>query len=280
MVNKTQQYILDIYKQVAKICERHRLRYFAIGGTCIGAVRHHGFIPWDDDMDIAMPIEDFNMFREIIKTELPSYLTVMDPGVAKHDYLEYLKVMDARTMMTEPTFLRWPDTYEGVWLDIMPLGGIPNSGINRKKYLRKLKRYTRFNYKLRTDINMQKSLTGKLFGSVVHLFRPFIDYQYFWKRWLKHVSQYSFSDSQYTGYIWSKRVDKLIFSTEWFGDYVEMPFEDTTIRMPVGWDAMLTQMFGDYMELPPTEKQQSNHEIDEGIVDFTTSYQAYQSKNK
>ncbi|MBQ3376643.1 MAG: LicD family protein, partial [Synergistaceae bacterium] len=72
---------LDIFKAFKAICEKHNLRYFAIGGTCIGAVRHHGFIPWDDDMDVAMPYEDYVKFFEVAPSELPEKYKFIHPTV-------------------------------------------------------------------------------------------------------------------------------------------------------------------------------------------------------
>ncbi|MBR1604027.1 MAG: LicD family protein [Synergistaceae bacterium] len=77
-VRKIQLAELDIFKAFKAICDRHNLRYFAIGGTCIGAIRHKGFVPWDDDMDVAMPYEDYKKFFEIAKTELPEHLVARD----------------------------------------------------------------------------------------------------------------------------------------------------------------------------------------------------------
>ena len=77
-MNEIQQKILEIFIEIDKICVKHDLRYYAIGGTCLGAVRHQGFIPWDDDLDIAMPDKDFELFMDIAPKELPDNLKLIN----------------------------------------------------------------------------------------------------------------------------------------------------------------------------------------------------------
>ena len=84
MMNELQKKILDIFKAVSKICKEHGITYYAIGGTAIGAVRHQGFIPWDDDLDIAIPIEQYDQFIAIARRELPEGLIVMTPADIEH----------------------------------------------------------------------------------------------------------------------------------------------------------------------------------------------------
>ena len=91
---------LEILKVFQDICRRHGLRYFAIGGTCLGAVRHKGFIPWDDDIDVAMPYEDYLEFQRIAETDLPESYGILNPHTTKHcrfDY--YIKLHDKTTSL-------------------------------------------------------------------------------------------------------------------------------------------------------------------------------------
>ena len=92
-MNDLQKKILDIFKAVAKICKDHDITYYAIGGTAIGAVRHQGFIPWDDDLDIAIPIEQYDRFIEIARRELPEGLTVMTPVDIEHYRFGHRRIM-------------------------------------------------------------------------------------------------------------------------------------------------------------------------------------------
>ena len=142
--------ILNIYKEVKQILDRHGLRYFAIGGTCIGAVRHGGFIPWDDDLDIALPDVDFKRFLEIAEQELPSNLKLMRSS-DRPPLRRRLKrrCLTATPPLSRASKRRYPDEFKGVFIDIFPLGGTPEDEKQRDKFCKKLVMYKRFNEKRR-----------------------------------------------------------------------------------------------------------------------------------
>ena len=98
-----QKRILDIFREVRDILDRNGITYFAIGGTCIGAVRHGGFIPWDDDLDIAVPIEQFGRMLDLLKAELPPHLELYTGAERKHYRYIFVKVTDNRTTFIEKT---------------------------------------------------------------------------------------------------------------------------------------------------------------------------------
>ena len=85
---------LAVLKEIIKICKNHNLRYFAIGGTCIGAVRHNGFIPWDDDIDIAMPRDDYEKLRNEFYTELPDHMVKLDYDNSRSYNFQFFKIHD------------------------------------------------------------------------------------------------------------------------------------------------------------------------------------------
>ncbi len=275
-MSEIQQRILAIFKEVTAICERNGLRYFAIGGTCLGAVRHQGFIPWDDDLDIAVPLDELPRLLETLSRELPDWLEVSTPREARHNPHFFIKVMDTRTMMTEDEFLPWKDTYEGVWVDIMPMSGAPAEGPEREDFIRQIRRYRRLSRLIKKPISAQETTRAKLHALAVSPLR-LLPGDYVWNRWRKFLSRYPFDTSPCVGYVWQHRVAELIFPQEWYADFVYLPFEDTQIRCPVGNREFLTQMFGDYMEYPPEEMRNSGHHFAEGAIDFAHSYKEYQS---
>lgn len=112
----------------------------------------------------------------------------------------------------------------------------------------------------------------------VQLTRLVVSYNYYSTKWFDKIKEYPLDKSEFTGDVWSDRLEKLIFPAKWFEDYVEMKFEDTTVRLPIGWEKMLQQMFDEYMELPPKEEQISHHEFSSGLVDFSRSYKKYQQE--
>ena len=100
-MNSLQNEILNIFKSIKEIFERNGIDYFAIGGTCIGAVRHNGFIPWDDDLDIAVPIEQFDNMLNVLKKELPSELALYTCHNRKHYRYIFVKVINTKTTFIE-----------------------------------------------------------------------------------------------------------------------------------------------------------------------------------
>ncbi len=275
-MTEIQQRILNIFKEVSAVCDRNGIRYFAIGGSCLGAVRHKGFIPWDDDLDIAVPLDEFPRLLETLRRELPEWLDVSTPREAKHNPHFFIKVMDNRTMMTEDEFIRWKDTYEGVWLDIMPMSGAPAPGAERDEFVKKIRRYRRLSRLIKFGMSEQETARAKLHWLVVSPLR-LLPGDYVWNRWKKYLSNFPFDSSPYVGYVWQRRVAELIFDQKWYADSVSLPFEDTQIRCPAGYREFLTQMFGDYMEYPPEDKRNSGHHFEKGAIDLEHSYRDYQS---
>lgn len=268
-----QKIILNIFKEVKKVCDNNSIKYFAIGGTCLGAVRHKGFIPWDDDLDIAIPIEDYIRFIDAARRELPDYLTVYTPADARHNSLFFIKVMDKRTTLTESAYVRWPDSYEGVWVDIMPLGGLPKGKFQTKIFLK----YNGIIKRLSFKVKSAEQTESRLFGKLLYKCGPWANPSFFWDMFLKSLNKHPLSRSETTGYLWSESSRKLFFPSEWFGEGTLTEFEDTNMTCPIEYNNFLTKMFGNFMEYPPEDKRNSGHEFANGIIDLSHSYIDYQS---
>lgn len=273
-MNDIQKKILDIYKEIAIICENNNIRYYALGGTCIGAVRHKGFIPWDDDLDLAIPIEDYEKFINIAKASLPEYLSLVTPYDSKHNPLFFIKITDIRTTMIETVFINYPDMYGGVWVDIFPLAGIPDKGKERDKFYKKGIWLERLNKKTSNHFKVEKSKKGQLIWFVLSPLR-ILPAGFWWKIWCKELKKHPIKDSNYTGHVWESKMVQLTFPVDYFSDFLEMPFEDTVMKCPSGYDKYLSQFFGDYMKLPPVEQQNSGHDFTGGIIDLEHSYKDY-----
>lgn len=263
-----QKVILSIFKEVAKVCDNHNVPYYAIGGTCIGAVRHKGFIPWDDDLDIAIPIEHFEEFVGIARKELPSHLYVYTSDDVKHYHYVWMKVCDKRTTFIEKSEYKLKDAYKGIFIDVMPISGLPSQQNGRAEFIRKIKLYEKLNDRLRFSncFLTIKSFIGRLPFRILSKILP---YNYFSKKYLNYLKSYPFRDSSYTGYVWySQWIERLIFPTSFFGEGVKLNFEDTLINCPSKYHKYLTQQFGDYM-IPPSINEQ---EIHAGLIDINKPY--------
>lgn len=276
-MNRVQSKILSIYKCIKLICDKHKIRFFAIGGTSIGAERHNGFIPWDDDLDIAMPNKDFERFIKICEKELPSNLNIFLPKQSKHSQCYWAKIHDINTAFLEKNTYKWDDYKYGVFVDIMPMYGVPNG----KEFLKYKK--TVHLYRLLSTLrrNSLSQLTGKAKFLAV-LFKPFglfFKPNYWFDKLERYQAKYDFDECDKVGYTWwYKLSENTIFERKWFNSYYELPFEDTSIRCCEGNKYCLTRQFGDFMKLPPIESRTSNHDV--LVIDLDNSYMKYNKKGE
>lgn len=278
-VRKIQEATMGIYKEIKSICDENDIRFFAIGGTAIGTVRHSGFIPWDDDIDIAIPRDDYERFRDIATRLLPSHLELSDFSDDDFGSGMLCKVSDIRT-----TAMSRGDVsqriYQGLSVDIMPLDGAPNSSLGHRWYMKKISWLIAMKkaiYMSRSGIGIRRLHLRLVSAAVVRLF----GHDWVVGRYLRLVKKYPFDSSRYLARTWlagtHDGMQHLIrYSKEDFSSYIEMPFEDTSMRMPSGYDSYLSALYPNYMTIPPVEKQLPSHS--DGIVDFNHSYRYYRAK--
>lgn len=285
-IKKIQNEILRIFKEYKKVCEKHNLRYFAIGGTCIGAVRHKGFIPWDDDLDVAMPYEDYKEFIDVASTEICSGLELYKPEDHKPYIYNFIKLHNVNTTLIEQNCTRFPDRYTGIYIDIMPIYGLPKGAKLQKQYQNKCDSCLRANRTIRLPFSYGNSFLSKMFW-IEHLpitiTKP---YSYYTDKLERIFADFEFDESDKILFGWRRKPSwrypnityKNMFNYRDFASAVQMQFEDTVINVPVGYDAYLKADFGNYMELPPIEKRTPQHPVD--LLDFEKPFRVYQNAYK
>ena len=268
-MNEVQERELNVLKEVIKICDRYHLTYYAIGGTCLGAVRHKGFIPWDDDIDIGMPRPDYEFFRTRLYRELPEWIHKLDCDTTSHHAFLFTKVHDSRTTFIENYAAGMTERYTGAFVDIMPVDGFPEDEKEQERILRKQKRRARLNIRIRptrTAASFSDRIKNLVKSGIRCALRVFFSCTDFSDRILNEGLKTDYYGAPYCLFTW--RCDKrypdnkrYFFSREWFAETVDMPFEDITIKIPCGYDSYLKRDYGEYSALPPKEKQVSIHDV-------------------
>lgn len=240
---------LDILKVVRDYCKDNSLAYSLGGGTLLGAVRHKGYIPWDDDIDIMMPREHYDYFIKHFKSEgLDLYCHETD----KNCFIPFLKVRACNTVLYEAAVRQ----VERVNIDIFPIDGLPHGEKEKQKYivkLRKLKRLLRLKH---NNISHIQSVKGKLFSFVAR----FIPNMHIHRRVDKLVRSYPYASSQEVGAMLGAYDEKEVHTKDVFARYVTLPFEGEAFSVIKDYDTYLTQHYGDYMT-PPAKAQQLNHAV-------------------
>ena len=257
--------ISDVFYAFIKICEDNDLRYFCNGGTAIGAIRHHGIIPWDDDIDVMMPRPDYNKFIDICeKTDIGNY-EIITPGNNEYYYCSYAKFCNSTSTLLETEYFR---CILGMFVDIFPLDGVPREEKELINSFQKYQKYRKIFY------NSCKFYSFSNFLGVLCDFKLKqalgIVYRHFFRKSIrakalremnKISSKYEYGNSdkvvEYDTYSGLKG----IMDKSWFDSYTLMDFEGYNVRMPSSYDVYLKHFFGDYMSYPPIDQQCSHHYV-------------------
>ncbi len=252
---------LDILKYIKKVCMENNITYFLGYGTLLGAVRHKGFIPWDDDIDILMPRKDYNKFIEVMEKKDDSKYKIFTPK-QKDYYLTLSKVVDTRTTLKELDVN--PISNLGVFVDIFPLDGLPIEEEKLKEHVQSLfkldeqiRLYLKFAYKgARIWYNKVLKFILAIPMFIATLIFPWKKYQL---QILEKMEKYDYDKSSKVGFIITQCKEKEILDKKIFEKAVMLPFEDDEFPAPIGYIEYLECLYGDYMTPPPLVDRVSPH---------------------
>lgn len=261
-MQETQKVSLEILRTVAEICEAQSLRYSLIYGTLIGAIRHHDYIPWDDDVDIMMPRPDYEKFLSYLEAHMGEY-----PN---------LKVFNTRTCPAYPYMItrisddRYVIDMEnekpygmGVFIDIYPYDGLGKEKQEALAYGLKGDRLSSLCYQAtrkRFAIENTTSLLRKIAKYPVFLASKIIGKDFFQRKLEALAGRKDYDSSKYIGcVVWLSGGERDIFEREWFDETILMPFGKYQFRVPKNYDAVLRHGYGDYMQLPPEKDRIGHH---------------------
>ena len=254
-IHEIQELELALLKNVADFCEAHDFRYFMVGGTLLGAVRHQGFIPWDDDIDIAMPRPDYDRFLE---SYADGNYKVLHIGNCSSYAYPFAKVVDTRTFLVEKDMVQTECPELGLNIDIYPMDGVKDLSVGTRKKMRK---QAVFAHRLGFALPPKKG-SGildflKRWFWVLRFAVP--GRKWYYSRLNRQLRSTPFDSSAYVTSAFGRRCEKEIVPSSAFTAFVRMPFERESFRAPAGYGLYLEQMYGDYMQLPPPEQRVANH---------------------
>lgn len=258
---KYKDLLLQTYKVFAKICKDNEIHYFAAGGTMIGAVRHHGFIPWDDDIDVYMKRTDYQRFISLKSQLCNTAYEIIDPNNEGY-YCAMAKFSHRNSTIWE--FQNIPFVF-GAYIDVFVLDyeeGNYNDIVKKRMEYAKIIDYFYISSNNHPFMEIKMLLKqGEIKKSLWFVFQKL-----FFKKYHSVLKKHILKQPQKTKGEWliaytGTSAEKDIFCADWFEKSISFPFEDTFVDVPSGYDSFLKAMFGDYMTLPPIDERGSHHAL-------------------
>lgn len=264
-IKDAQKVELEILLEFDRICKKHNLNYFLYSGTLLGAIRHNGFIPWDDDIDVCMLRKDYDKFMKIAKNDLKDKYFLQNYKTDKNYPLQFAKLRKNNTLYTEINLSNL-DMHHGVFIDIFPydntkpntfLGNVQRT-ITEKMIVINLCRNKKRNMQAKSKLvkvvrmfwyYLLKIIPKRIIDTTITKVSTMFN-----KESTGYISDLSSSKNK-TGY------ERFTIKKEALDDSIACKFEGYMFPVPEQYDYVLTKYYGDYMKLPPKEEQQPHHGI-------------------
>lgn len=272
ILGSIQKVLLDMIFWFDNYCQENSITYYVAGGTLIGTVRHGGFIPWDDDIDIILPRSDYEKFIRTFDGRGSKY-ELETPYSGKKDFLfSYAKLYDTTTTLTENTE---PKCTRGVYIDLFPLDGIGNV-----KWEDNYNKFDQLNMLLMTRTCVTRKGRGFLKNLVIIVMRIIPQFILNNKKLSikvdKAASKIDYKTSEYVGNLMGAYRIKEIMRKDIFGQPKRYKFESIYVNGPEKYDEYLTHIYGDWRQLPPEDKRHGAHSY--LYVDLDHSYKDKQDE--
>lgn len=256
---------LDLYLVFAEICEKYNLKYFVVYGALLGAIRHDGFIPWDDDIDVAMPREDFEVFMKVAPQELSEPYALQNPYTYPNCFYTIPTLRNSMGTFTAKIFKNL-DYNKGIPLDILPLDLCNPDTYDEDKtviqrYCMECSTYMKRNVPNLNERQLRDQITYKTDTPLKS-----------WEMIHKLACDDKYIGSDYYS-IMTLTHDKCIWPKRLFSDSITHNFETVEVKIPIGYEEILKITYGDYMQLPPIhERGLINNQL---IIDPFIPYSEY-----
>ncbi|MDD7764372.1 MAG: LicD family protein [Peptoniphilaceae bacterium] len=247
---------LEILKYIDNFCKKNSIKYFINYGTLLGAIRHKGFIPWDDDIDLMMSRKDYEKFIKLFEKDESIY-KVIHLGNDKKYFNNFLKVYDSSTVIEDNRNYKTYDV--GIFVDIFPYDNFNDlKAVNKTYFWESLKLLS---FSKKENIQYGDSKLKDFIRYFFWLIFKNISPVYFANKSEKLIKKYSTEKGKFYGVLSSKFKEKEVFNENVFEKLITLEFEGIQLPAPKEYDKILTQYYENYMQLPPVEKQCYPHEI-------------------
>ena len=249
--------VLNVLIKIDDICRKNNFNYAICYGTLLGAVRHQGFIPWDDDIDIVMPRKDYYLLGKYIINHPEVKLNYIDISNREDTIYYCAKICDPDTYVKESDF-KHVDGY-GAFVDVFPLDYLPDDSKKRHDYIKRglyLERLAQHGSRLKagSSNNIKQNILLKASFIYSHLFNPSNIIKKMHKKFIEF-------DKKPTNYI-GVPYEFCYFRPEWFNELVELNFENHKFLAPKYYDDVLRSSYGNYLELPPASERVYKHHLE------------------
>lgn len=240
--------MIEMLAYINDICQKNNINYTLIGGSLIGAIRHKGIIPWDDDIDIGLMHDDYVKLLAILKKEKNNQYKVFDDEIEDY-YYPYAKLVSQTTILEEKNLRKLKDY--GIFIDIFEYNFTPDDEAARKKHYRKIKLRQKL---IGGYFNIRKD--GGIIRKIRNQFCNLLGIKLILKIFNKELHKYNNIKTGYLISNWPQySMEKEVMKTEYFEEFMFVKFEGMDVMITKKYDKMLTQVFGDYMTLPPEDKR-------------------------
>ncbi len=255
-----QSRLLEMLKWFHQFCKENGLTYYAIGGTMLGTIRHQGFIPWDDDVDVGMPRPDYERFIRMTQGKVyDHYCTESFLDSQKEFTYLYAKVFDLNTTLIEN---RRKEVKRGIFLDVYPLDGAGNSEEEGQKFFRPIGNRANWITVRVSAVRKGRSFAKNMAVVAARMIPEFIDDPL---KDIRSLDEYcrskGYENSNIVGNLYGLKRSRELMPKEYFGTPKEYPFEDTVIMGVEKPDEYLTVLFHDWRKLPPESEQVTHHDF-------------------